>query len=671
MMKKFLTTLFAIGSMAGAWSQTVLTPGDMAVIGFNGDDPDVIKMVNLVNIAAGTQIKITDNGYNGTALATTEGTDTWTAATDFPAGTIHTFTPTTVALGTTGDQIFLYQGTAAAPTFIFGLSSNPWVTGSISTTTSRKPATLTTGSTALAFSTERDNGTYTIVSNNAPKATLLTNICNQNNWNRTDTRISTFPLWMFSFGTMATEPTVQPSNMAFTNIKSYNYTVAFTAASPAPAGYLVLRSEGSVPSAAPVDGVGYVVGDVIGNAVVMSSGTAITYLQRSVVANTTYYYAVYSFNGSTTSTNYLQTAPLTGSVTSLSTMEGTYFSAVSPLNTTFVTDLQNRVRSPYTKVSYDLYDETMVAEYASREAPGGLRSLTCIYSGQTATYSGVFAWTPNTIFSREHTWCVSWMPSGGGTSLNEYADQHHLFPINQNNANAVRSNHPLGVVATPISTYLEGKYGYDAAGNTVYEPRASHKGDAARALLYMAMRYNGVSGFNWTFNNLNTVILPGLAEDPQDLNLLLSWHNSDLPDRYEIARNDYVQSIQQNRNPFVDHPDWVNYINFNTLTYQAPVQAPMLNGALKMQQVKRSAADVIVWPNPSESEANLTIDAMQDDVVSLTIFDLTGKMLYMVQSPILAGSTTIPLEIEALPSGFYVVHVMGENIREDVKFRKQ
>jgi hypothetical protein len=170
---------------------------------------------------------------------------------------------------------------------------------------------------------------------------------------------------------------------------------------------------------------------------------------------------------------------------------------------------------------------------------------------------------------------------------------------------------------------------------------------------------------------LNTVILPSYSEDPQDVNMLLSWHNSDLPDRYEISRNDYIQSIQQNRNPFVDHPDWVNYINFNTLTYQTPAQAPMLNGTLKMQQVKKNVAEVIVWPNPSESEANLTIDSMEDDVVSLTIFDLTGKMLYTVQSPILAGSTTIPLEIEALPSGFYVVHVMGENIREDVKFRKQ
>jgi len=667
-MKKWMLSLACVASL-NVFGQTVLTPGDIAVIGFNGDDPDVIRFVNLVNIAAGTQVKFTDNGWNGTALSTAEGTDTWTASTAFAAGTVHTLTPTTVALGTTGDQILVYQGLAASPTFIFGVSSRSWVTGSVNTTTSRIPTGLTSGSTALAFSTERDNGAYTIVSNNAPKATLLTSIANQNNWNRTDTRIATFPAWTFGLGGPAAEPTAQPSNLSFSNIKSFNYNVTFSAASTAPSGYLVLRSEGSAPTAAPVDGVAYVVGDVVGNAVVMSAGTATTFLQRSVVANTTYHYAVYSFNGTSTSRNYLQLAPLTGSVTSAATMEGTYFSAINPANTTLITDLQTRVRSPYTKVSYDLFDETMVTEFASREAPGGQRSLTCIYSGQTQNYSGTFAWTPNTIFSREHTWCVSWMPSGGGTALNEYADQHHLFPVNQNNANAVRSNHPLGEVVTPISTYLQGTYGLDAAGNNVYEPREIHKGDAARSLLYMSLRYNGVSGFNWTFNNLNNVILPGLNEDPQSLSTLLTWHATDAPDAYEIARNDYIQSKQQNRNPFIDHPEWVNYINFNTLTYQPPAAAAMLPGVQKSQMTIKHA-DVIVWPNPTESSANLTIDSPVEDVVALSVFDLTGKLLYTVQSPVLIGSTTIPLDVESLTSGFYVVQIVGESLREEVKFRK-
>jgi hypothetical protein len=178
-----------------------------------------------------------------------------------------------------------------------------------------------------------------------------------------------------------------------------------------------------------------------------------------------------------------------------------------------------------------------------------------------------------------------------------------------------------------------------------------------------------VSGFNWTFNNLNTVILPGLSEDPQDLATLLTWHATDAPDAHEIARNDYIQSKQQNRNPFIDHPEWVNYINFNTLTYQTPDAAPMLPGVQKSQMTMKHA-DVIVWPNPTESSANLTIDSPVEDVVSLSVFDLTGKLLYTVQSPVLIGSTTIPLDVESLTSGFYLVQIVGESLREEVKFRK-
>ena len=92
-MKKWMMALACVASL-NVFSQTVLTPGDIAVIGFNGDDPDVIRFVNLVNIAAGTQVKFTDNGWNGTALTTAEGTDTWTSASAFAAGTVHTLTPT-------------------------------------------------------------------------------------------------------------------------------------------------------------------------------------------------------------------------------------------------------------------------------------------------------------------------------------------------------------------------------------------------------------------------------------------------------------------------------------------------------------------------------------------------------------------------------------------------
>jgi hypothetical protein len=175
--------------------------------------------------------------------------------------------------------------------------------------------------------------------------------------------------------------------------------------------------------------------------------------------------------------------------------------------------------------------------------------------------------------SREHTYCFSWQPGNPSTSLDEYSDQFHLFPTEQDHANGIRANHPLGNVVNVISTFLEGKFGTDVNGNFVYEPRDQHKGDAARALLYMAVRYDGINGYDWSFNWLNNVRLPSLGEAPQNVSTLLEWHKQDPPDKWEVNRNNYVQSVQLNRNPFVDHPEYVNYINFNDLTKLSPTFA--------------------------------------------------------------------------------------------------
>ena len=247
-----------------------------------------------------------------------------------------------------------------------------------------------------------------------------------------------------------------------------------------------------------------------------------------------------------------------------------YYSSINTGNSGFVTDLKTRVRSPYTKISYDNFDETNIANYASFLVSGSTRGVICVYSGHLYTYTGTFVWD---VFSREHTWCHSWMPSYSSESTNEYADQHHLFPTHQNNANGRRSNHPLGIVTSATYTYLDGKLGTNVSGETVYEPRNSHKGDAARALLYMCIRYDGLSGHTWNFNWLNNTRLPSLSEAPQSLATLLLWHQQDPPDKWEVERNNYIESIQKNRNPLIDHPEYVNYINFNDLTKVSPTYA--------------------------------------------------------------------------------------------------
>jgi endonuclease I len=259
--------------------------------------------------------------------------------------------------------------------------------------------------------------------------------------------------------------------------------------------------------------------------------------------------------------------------------QGTYYNSISTASSTFITDLESRIRSPYTRKTYDEYKTTIIPNFESRDTTYSRKVITCIYSGLNYIYTPPFAWigtsgvNADSGFSREHSWCQSWMPTvnaSGFTNLPEYSDQHHLFPVNQNKANVVRNNHPLGNVVTLASSYLNAKFGTAANGKEIYEPRAEHKGDAARALLYMTVRYDGVGGYTWTFNNLNRVLVDSLSETTEDLNQLLQWHKQDPPSKWEVDRNTYIETIQGNRNPFVDHPEYVNYINFNNLTKLSP-----------------------------------------------------------------------------------------------------
>lgn len=365
------------------------------------------------------------------------------------------------------------------------------------------------------------------------------------------------------------EPTANPTNLIFTNIRSWTFNVSYTAASGAPNGYLVLRSSLALPNTPPTDGTAYSVGDAIGNAKVAYVGAATTFQQKSVVASTTYYYAIYAYNGSLTSTDYRQTSPLTGSQTSSATDMYNYYCGVSPSSPTFINDLKTRIRNPYTRLLYSQYDENIMANVALRDTSNGQKVATCVYSGFEEVYTPPFAWTPISHFSREHSWPQSWMPYYPSTTVDEYSDYHALFPTDQNRANSIRSNYPYGKVVTPTYTFLGGKRGLDADGDLVYEPRDEQKGDAARALFYMAMRYDGINGNAWTFDWLNNTKLPALGVDPIELALMLQWHAQDPPDKFEIARNDYIQTIQQNRNPFIDHPEWVSCINFANLTANA------------------------------------------------------------------------------------------------------
>ena len=263
-----------------------------------------------------------------------------------------------------------------------------------------------------------------------------------------------------------TEPLHNPLTLSFSNVKTYKFNAAFNQSVDGADGYLVLRKESAAPTALPEDGEVYVQGDFIGDAQVAYVGDDTAFAQSGTLADHAYHFCVFAFNGSGPAVNYRQATPCSNFVTLPPPMVNDYYGNINPEDASFVAQLKDRIRVPYAAVSYNQYDETMVTQFVARDAPGAQKSVTCAYSGQQFSYTPPFAWTPNTPFSREHTWCQSWMPTASSSS-DEFADQHHLFPVNQNEANGVRSNHPLGMVESVTNAYLEGKLGYNAAGQLV------------------------------------------------------------------------------------------------------------------------------------------------------------------------------------------------------------
>ena len=162
-------------------------------------------------------------------------------------------------------------------------------------------------------------------------------------------------------------------------------------------------------------------------------------------------------------------------------------------------------------------------------------------------------------YSREHSFPKSWF---GGEVSPMYTDIFHIYPTDQY-VNNRRSDNPYGKVNSPTWTSLNGsKVGpcvTPGFTGTVFEPRDDFKGDFARTYFYMATRYENVIA-TWQNNNPGgAAILDGTSYPVYQtwyLNMLLEWNAQDPVSQKEIDRNNAVYAIQNNRNPFIDHPEY-------------------------------------------------------------------------------------------------------------------
>lgn len=168
--------------------------------------------------------------------------------------------------------------------------------------------------------------------------------------------------------------------------------------------------------------------------------------------------------------------------------------------------------------------------------------------------------------NREHSFPKSWW---GGGKQTQYSDAFHLYPTD-GKVNGQRSSYPYGECAggtrLPNNGQVQalGKLGsstFPGFSGRVFEPDDMYKGDLARSYFYLAAAYNKSIG-SWTQGNGKDMMAGNSYPVFKQwaIELLLKWSRQDPVSDKETDRNDAIYRHQNNRNPFIDHPELVEYI---------------------------------------------------------------------------------------------------------------
>lgn len=337
----------------------------------------------------------------------------------------------------------------------------------------------------------------------------------------------------------------------------------------------------------------------------------------------------------------LQLLTLLFSIYSFAQIPTGYYSTATGTGYTLKTQLYNKIKGHTDKGYAGLWttyatsdrdnqyenDNSIIDIYS--ENPTGVDPYKyTLTTSQCGTYS-----TEGNCYNREHVIPQSTFNS----SAPMVSDAHHIPPTD-GKVNGQRSNYPHGTVASASWTSLNGsKLGTSSVAGytgTVFEPINEFKGDIARMYFYFATRYENTIAtypfdmFNGTSNQVFTTAF---------LNMLKTWHANDPVSAREIARNNAIYARQGNRNPYIDHPEYVNMIWGGSVP-TSDTQAPTVPASLVASSI-------------TSTSLNLSWTASTDNIA------VTGYDVYM-NSTLKTSVTTNSVSISALTAGttysFYV-----------------
>ncbi len=290
-------------------------------------------------------------------------------------------------------------------------------------------------------------------------------------------------------------------------------------------------------------------------------------------------------NGLAMAQNYVSRFTIAGNISTYYNRVNT--SSAEQLRCSLNTTIRGHTVYPYSAGTTDTWDILEIAD----EDPNNSGKILDVYRNHSYTKVSSRAGTGSGLtYNREHTWPNS---LGFGTDTGNlglphapYTDTHMLY-LSDTQYNSDRGNDPYanctlasgcGERATEVNNGSGGGSGvYPGNSNwtngTSFETWSKRKGDVARAVMYMAIRYEGgthtVTGQNEPDLELtdNRSLIVGTTSSPAYMGLmsdLLQWHLADPPDAAELARNQVIFNFQGNRNPFIDHPEWATAALFNS-----------------------------------------------------------------------------------------------------------
>lgn len=279
--------------------------------------------------------------------------------------------------------------------------------------------------------------------------------------------------------------------------------------------------------------------------------------------------------------------------------------------------------------------------------PNGPQPYTFTFgSDQCGNYSG-----EGDCYNREHTWPQS--KFGGGEPMR--TDIVLVIPTD-GTVNGKRSNWPYGEVSSATWTSRNGsKLGtntYAGSPNTTaFEPIDEYKGDIARIMFYVVTRYYKIDAgwANWEMGNKAEL-------NPWAKQMFLDWHRADPVSDKERERNDGIYDFQNNRNPYVDHPEYVDCV-FDPVNCIWPTNIDTGNSIPFLLSNK----EINMYPNPTTDVVTLKwLQLPTEKLINLSIVDMTGR----VQQTMEVSPRRYEMEVsmEQLPKGLYMLKLANEDI---------